>query len=458
MKKNDVFTVEITDMTGEGAGVCRIDGTAVFVPFSAVGDKLKILIVKAKKNYAYGKILEIISPAPSRAENDCPVFGKCGGCVFRHINYEAELEIKLSAVRNNLRRIGGVSGDIVEKINAAPDRVCGYRNKAQYPVTESDGRVTAGFFSPRSHRVNPCTDCALQPPEFAAITECICAFLTEKGISAYNEVLKIGLVRHIYLRYAEITGEIMVIIVINGQSLPHSAELCSRLKNLLGGRLKSFGINVNTADTNVIMGEGCTFLYGDPYITDEICGVRVRISPHSFYQVNRTMAERLYKKAAEYAAPQGKTVLDLYCGTGTIGLTMANEAEKIIGVEIVPDAVRDAAANAKAGGITNAEFICADAASAAADLKRRGISADTVIVDPPRKGCSPELLAAVAEGFSPERIVYISCDSATLSRDIKILSGCGYTPVKAEAFDLFPRTAHIETVCLLESGKDKIGN
>ncbi len=449
MKKNETYEIEITGLTSEGSGVGRIDGIAVFVPFSAIGDRLKVLIVKAKKSFAYGKILEVLKPSPDRIKADCPVFGRCGGCVYRHLSYNAERASKQLVVQNNIQRIGGFEGFEVEPILADDVRTLGYRNKAQYPFGIIDEKPAAGFYSARSHRITPSPYCALQPPVFAEILDYTLNFLEQNGVSIYDESTHSGLWRHLFLRQAQKTGEIMVMPVINGNALPSKNEYVNGLKNLLGDNLTSVMLNINTEDTNVILGNECLHLYGQGFITDELCGVKVRISPLSFYQVNRDMAERLYLKAAEYADPKGKTVLDLYCGAGTIGLSMAKSAKKIIGVEIIPDAVEDAKINARENGIENAEFICGDAAKAAEILAKRKLHPDVVIVDPPRKGCEEKLLQIIAHEFSPEKIVYVSCDSATLSRDLKILASNGYKLLKATPCDLFPGTPHVECCALL---------
>lgn len=445
MKKNEEYVMDITDVTVEGGGIGRLDGMAVFVPVTAVGDTVKVRILKAKKTYAYGKAVEIIKPSPDRVESDCAVFNRCGGCVYRHISYEAERGIKQNQVKEVIKRIGGF--DMEPEPIMYSDNQYGYRNKAQYPVS-ADGKV--GFFAFHSHRIIPCSNCALQPEIFGDIVKCTEEWIAENGISIYNEEKHKGLLRHIYLRKAEATGEIMFTAVINGEALPFTGELIEKLKAVCKGYLKSVQLNINTDNTNVILGKKCRVLYGEKYITDILCGISVRLSPLSFYQVNRTMAEMLYKKAEEYANPHGKTVLDLYCGAGTIGLSMAEKAKSIIGVEIVPEAVEDAIFNAEKNGIKNAEFICADAAEAAEKLAKRGERADVVIVDPPRKGCSPELIETVAKAFCPERVVYVSCDPATLARDVKLFAEMGYTLKKYTPADLFPRTAHVETVALLE--------
>ncbi len=448
MKKNDEFILDITDVTSEGSGVGKLDGMAVFVPLTTVGDVIKVKALKVKKSYAYGKTLEIVKPSSDRVEPDCAVFNKCGGCVYRHISYESEKRIKQNQVKEVIKRVGGV--DLEPQPILSPKDTENYRNKAQYPV-DICGKV--GFFAFHSHRIIPCNQCALQPAIFEDILRCAEEWISEFGISVYNETSHKGLLRHIYLRFAEDTGEIMFTAVINGESLPFEKELVKMLRVVCGERLKSVQLNINKDKTNVILGKNCKVIFGEAFITDILCGVKVRLSPLSFYQVNRTMAEVLYKKAEEYAEPQGKTVLDLYCGAGTIGLSMATKAEQIIGVEIVPEAVDDAIFNAQNNGISNAEFICADATEAADKLAKRGIKADVVIVDPPRKGCSTELIDTIANKFSPERVVYVSCDPATLARDIKAFSENGYALNEYTPVDLFPRTAHVETVALLSRQK-----
>lgn len=445
MQKNDEIILNITDMTSDGSGIGKYDGMAIFVPLTAIGDTARVKILKVKKTYAFGKLTEIIEPSPDRAENHCPSFSQCGGCVYRHISYAAECRIKTDKVYEAIKRIGGA--DMPPRPIICSENTEHYRNKAQYPIA-ADG--AAGFFAFHSHRIVKCPDCALQPEIFSQITAACTEWIRDNSISVYNEEKHAGLLRHIYIRIAEKTGEIMVCAVINGKSLPCSNDFVSRIKSVCVEKIKSIGININTDKTNVILGEKCRVLYGEEYITDILCGVRVRLSPLSFYQVNRATAERLYKKAAEYAVPAGKTVLDLYCGAGTIGLSMAKEAKKIIGVEIVPQAVEDARFNAGLNGITNAEFICSDAAGAAAELAKKGIKPDVIIVDPPRKGCTAELIGTIAETFKPERVVYVSCDPATLARDIKMFAEKGYALNEYTPVDMFPRTSHVETVALLE--------
>lgn len=441
MKKNDIIQLDIDAMSSLGSGIGRYEGLAVFVPLSAVGDKLMVKILKVKSNCAFGKIEEILTPSPTRCQPDCAVFSKCGGCVYRHISYEEELRIKRQSVEDAINRIGKVS--LAAKPIVSNGKSYGYRNKAQYPVAQS-GNV--GFFANHSHRIIECENCLLQPKEFARICEIFTFWMQNSGNLPYNEETGKGLVRHLYMRKAVNTGEIMVCLVINGEKVNAAKRLVEDLKEELGDALKTVVLNINKNRTNVILSDKCVNLYGDGYIYDILCGVKVRLSPLSFYQVNHDMAELLYKKAAEYAEVKNKTVLDLYCGAGTIGLSMATEAKNIIGVEIIPEAVEDAKFNAQNNGITNARFICSDAADAAKTLAKENIKPDVIIVDPPRKGCSEELLHTIANDFFPDRLVYVSCDPATLARDINILNELGYELIEYTPFDLFPRTSHCETV------------
>ena len=452
MKKNDLINLEIIDTTLDGNGVGKHDGLTVFVNSAVTGDVVTAHILKIKTNYAFAKIKSILKPSEHRVEVNCSAYPKCGGCRFRHICYKKELEIKENNVKNNLKRIGNVE-PLHEPIFAlSPD---GYRNKAQYPIRKENGQIKIGFFAGHSHRVIDCPDCTLQPPEFSEAIAFFKEFLEKYNISVYDEEQNTGLVRHIYLRKAVVTNEIMVTVVINGYDIPFIDEMIASFKKVFGSDLKSLVLNINCQKTNVIMGEECKVLFGSDHITDILCGVKVRISPLSFYQVNHDVAEELYYKAAEYAQPQDKFVLDLYCGAGTIGLSMAKKAKRIIGVEIVPEAVEDACFNAKQNGFENTEFICGDASYAAEELNSRGIKPDVVILDPPRKGCDPELISIIAEDFAPERVVYVSCDPATLARDCKLFKEQGYETEKCTPFDMFPRTGHVECVVKLVRNNDK---
>ncbi len=446
LKKNDVIELEITGFSSEGSGVGHYDGQAVFAAGAAAGDTVSCVIIKAKKNYAIGKIQHILKASKDRIIPDCPVFPRCGGCQYRHISYEAELEIKTQKVRDAFRRIGHLETVPENAVGAvSPER---YRNKAQYPVETANGRLLTGFYAPFSHRVIDCKNCLLQPAEFSDILKIVAKWCEKFKIPTYDEKTGKGLLRHIYIRKGFESGEIMVCLVINGDRIFKKDELISALTKA-NSNIKTVLLNHNTEDTNVIMGKEETVIYGKGYIEDILCGKKFRISPLSFYQVNHAQAQRLYEKAAEFAiTPDTKVLLDMYCGAGTIGLTMAHKVEKLIGVEIVPEAVEDAKINAKLNGTENARFICADATEAAKILENEKIQPDTVILDPPRKGCDSELLDTVTK-MNPERIVYVSCDPATLARDLAILEEKGYKTQKAVPYDLFPRTVHIECCVLL---------
>lgn len=448
LKKNDIIRLEITGMTSQGSGVGRYEGIAIFVAASAIADVLDVRIIKTSKNYAIGKIESIITPSEARITPDCPVSGSCGGCTYRHIDYGEELKIKRQKVLDAVTRIGGLDGEIVGNIVGAPD--CnGYRNKAQLPIgTDRDGNYIAGFYAFHSHRIIDSKSCLLQPPIFAKVCDVFRKWCDIFKPSVYNELTHKGLLRHLYIRYGEASGDVMVCLVLNGEKAEGERQLAEMLKSEING-FKSLIININRDKTNVILGDRCRTVYGDEYITDTLCGLKFNLSPLSFYQVNRTQAQRLYETAAEYAALSGDEILlDLYCGTGTIGLSMAKNARKLIGVEIIPQAIENARENAKNNGITNAEFICGDAAKAAEELKHRGETPDVIIVDPPRKGLAAELIDTISN-FDPKRVVYVSCDCATLARDIKLFGEKGYCVQKLTPVDLFPRTAHVESVVLM---------
>ncbi|MBQ8784401.1 MAG: 23S rRNA (uracil(1939)-C(5))-methyltransferase RlmD [Clostridia bacterium] len=447
LKKNDKIAINIDSCTSLGSGVGKYNGMTVFAANTAPGDHAVLHIIKVKPNYAIGKVEKIIHPSKMRIQPECPVFEKCGGCAFGHIDYEEELKIKAQQVKDNFKRLAGIEIEPQPIISGKNDKR--YRNKAQYPVqSDSNGLALIGFYAPHSHRVVDCADCLLQPEEFKKVTDVFRNWVRLFKISTYNEATHKGLLRHIYVRKAVKTDELMVCVVINGNDIPFKDELIFELKDALPN-LKSIVLNKNKKDTNVVLGDECITLYGNGYITDELCSLRFDISPLSFYQVNHDTAELLYNKAKEYAGLSGnETVLDLYCGTGTIGLTMAKDAKQIIGVEIIPQAIQNAVENAKKNGIDNARFICADASKAAEMLKEEGIQPDVAIIDPPRKGCSRDLLETLSK-MNPNRIVYVSCDSATLARDVKILEELGYNPEEVTPVDMFPRTPHCEAVCLL---------
>ena len=446
LKKNDIVKLSIENCTLQGSGVGRYDGLAVFVPMTTKGDEIEAHILKVKPNCAFAKVHCITKPSPDRIEPDCSAYSKCGGCVFRHIDYEAEAKIKQQFVVDSFKRIGGI--DITPEPIIAFSGRTGYRNKAQFPVEKTDDGLKIGFFSTHSHRVVECRSCPLQPAEFENILNAFEKYAVKNNISVYDETAHSGLLRHICLRKAAATGEVMVCAVINGKALPREDELVKTLTDC-DSSIKSIVINVNKEKTNVIFGKTCRNIFGSGYIEDVLCGCRFRISMFSFYQVNPAQAEKLYSKAAEYAGLSGsETVLDLYCGTGTIGLTMAKKAKKVIGVEIVPEAIEDAKTNAVLNSAVNAEFICADASEAAGKLENDGVRPDVVVLDPPRKGCSKDVLQTVAK-MSPDRIVYISCDPATLARDCVVLDELGYSVNAVCPVDMFPGCGHVETACLL---------
>lgn len=451
MKKNDIIDLEITSLTSEGSGIGRYDGMAVFVPFTAVGDVISCRILKVLKSYAYGKIESIITPSPSRIVNDCLVFGRCGGCVYRHISYSAELAAKEQIVRDAFERIGGLNPEFLPICGS--EHIDGYRNKLQMPLAKADnGEIMSGFFSERSHHVVPVEHCRLQFERFSEIVAFIKEQLKALKISVYNEQENQGVMRHIFLRRGHYSGEVCAVLVARRKT-PEMAKLAAALTKRFP-EITGVVLNVNPDRTNVILGEREVLLSGKAEIADTMCGVSVEISPKSFYQVNTPAAEKLYGQAAEFVQPRGKTILDLYCGAGTIGLSMANEAKKIIGAEIVPEAVENAKRNALNSGFDNAEFICADASRAAEKLAEKGLSPDVIMLDPPRKGCGEETLRACVK-MNPERIVMISCNPATASRDCKFLAENGYAVERVRAFDLFPRTRHVECVVLMSRVEKK---
>ena len=445
LKKNDEIKLYIDAFSSEGSGIGRFEGMAVFVDGAAAGDTVLAHIIKVKPNYAVGKLLKVLSPSKDRIAPDCPLTATCGGCAFRHVSYEAEVKMKREKVENAFKRIGGIDRELDGFIEA--DSLVGYRNKAQYPVG-FDRELKIGFYALHTHRIVNCDNCLLQPEVFADIVAVIRKWTVEFGVPVYDGESGKGLLRHIYIRQGTVSKEIMVCLVINGDGIPSEKQLVERLSGFAD--IKSIALNINKKDSNVILGDVCRTIYGSDYIYDELCGVKIRLSPLSFYQINHTQAEKLYEKACEYAdLDGGETVVDMYCGAGTIGLSMSRKAKRIIGIEIVAPAVEDAKFNAELNGIENAGFYCMDAAEAAQMLREKGINPDVIILDPPRKGCAEGLVKTVSE-MNPDRIVYVSCDPATLARDCKRFSQFGYNVEKLTAVDLFPRTLHVETVCCLK--------
>lgn len=454
MNKNDIIRLSIIDMTADGSGVGKTDdGVVVFVPDTAVGDILDVRILKVKKNLCYGKVESIVTPSQDRIEPKCPVSTRCGGCVYRHLKYDAELKVKHKKVYDAVTRIGKVDGDFLQPIiGADSDRVDRYRNKAQIPVgVNKNGEVEMGFYSRHSHRIAPCDDCLLSPRIFTEISNLFKDFVKKYPYLIYSEETHSGKIRHLYLRIAEQTGEVMVCVVVNGRSFDHQEELFNSIVEKYT-QVKSIVINVNKAKTNVILGYENIVVYGKESITDVLCDLEFELSPLAFYQVNRVQAQRLYEKAREYAhLSRDDVLLDLYCGTGTIGLSMAKECKELIGVEIIDKAIENAKKNAVNNGTDNARFICSDATQAADKLKKEGITPDVIVVDPPRKGLTEKLVDTIVK-MSPKRVVYVSCDPATLARDLKQFEELQYSVKEITPVDLFPRTAHVESVCLLKRG------
>ncbi len=448
LKKNDIIPLTITSTTAEGNSVGHYDdGMAVFVPLSVPGEKLSVRILKVKKTYAFGKIEGIIEASPSRIDVDCPYFSKCGGCVWRHIKYDEECKIKEQRVKDAVERIGGIKTKFNPIIRN--DLINRYRNKAQLPIgLSTNNEIQLGFYAFHSHRIIDCKDCMLQPKEFEKVMNITREFIKISNNDIYNENTGKGRLRHLYIRKGEVTNELMVCYVVNSNGLKQEDKLIEMLKNDLPN-LKTVIINSNREKTNVILGSKNRVAYGNGYITDELCSTKFKISPFSFWQVNRRQAEKLYNKVSEYANLSSDDILlDLYCGTGTIGLTMARKCKKLVGVEIVEDAVKDAEENSKLNNIDNAKFICSDAPKAVQILEKDGLKPDVIILDPPRKGCGEELVNTIGK-MSPKRIVYVSCDPATLARDLKFFSEIGYTTQEITPCDMFSRTAHVETVVLM---------
>ena len=444
--KNQIYEAVICDYTAEGLGVAKIDGCAVFIPNAVYGEKVLVRIEKAQKTWATGKMTEILEKSPHRINRECNVAKLCGGCDFHHMDYEEESRLKADRVRQALNRIGGESLDAMP-ILAAP--TCqSYRNKAQYPVSSRKGRLFAGFFKAGTHEVVENDRCLILPQEADQVKNIVIDHGNRFRITAYDETAHQGLLRHIYVRRGAVSGQVLVCLAINGRKYPHEKELIESLKAVPG--FATLVLSVNTKKGNTVLGDEFLTLYGPGYIEDTLCGLTFRLSPRSFYQVNHHQAQRLYDAAISLAGiTKADTVLDLYCGVGTITLAMARAAGKVIGVEVIPQAVEDARENAKRNGIDNAEFFCGDAGQAALMLEKQGTKADVVVVDPPRKGLNADAIEALHR-FNPRRIVYVSCDPATLARDVALLKERGYRLATATAADLFPRCAHVESIVCLE--------
>lgn len=454
INKNDEFELEIDDIGSEGEGIAHIDGYALFIKDAVPGDIVRVKVIKAKKNYGYGRLVEVLQPSANRVEPVCPVAKQCGGCQIQHISYEAQLAYKENKIKNCLIRLGKFPK---EQIDAITEPVMGmehpyhYRNKAQFPVGRSkDGELVTGFYASRTHSIIPAADCAIQDTRNEEILKVVLDFMKEFQIEPYDETTHSGLVRHILTRVGHHTGDIMVCLVINGTRLPYHEQLTERLRKIDG--MKSISLNVNKEKTNVILGNKVKTLWGDDYIVDMIGDVKYQISPLSFYQVNPLQTQKLYSTALEYAGLTGNEVVwDLYCGIGTISLFLAQKAKMVYGVEIVPEAIEDANCNKKLNGIENVEFFVGASEEVLPQKYKESngkMSADVIVVDPPRKGCDIALLQTILN-MSPERVVYVSCDPATLARDLRVLCDGGYELKKVRGCDMFGHSGHVETVVLM---------
>ncbi len=447
-KKNDLVTVKIEDMGHDGEGIGKAEGYTLFVKDAVIGDTVEAKVMKAKKNYGYARLMQVLEPSPYRVEPKCPCARACGGCQLQFLSYDKQLEFKKNKVQGNLERIGGSQNLTIDKV-IGMEKPFRYRNKAQYPVGKNkDGEIITGFYAGRTHSIIPNRDCYLGAKVNQEILNEVLAYMEENHVEPYEEESGKGLVRHILIRNGFRTGEIMVCLIINGKSIPKADKLVARLRAIEG--MTSISLNVNTKRSNVILGEKVQVLWGQAYISDYIGDIKFEISPLSFYQVNPVQTEKLYGTALEYAGITGEeTVWDLYCGIGTISLFLAQKAKQVYGVEIVPPAIEDAKKNARINGIENAEFYVGKAEEVLPEkYEKEGIKADVIVVDPPRKGCEPIVLETMLQ-MKPERIVYVSCDSATLARDLKVLCQEAYQVEKVAVCDMFGNSVHVETVAKL---------
>ena len=448
LEKNRIYRAHIDGYSSEGLGIARIDGQVVFVHGAVRGETCDVLVMKVLKNAAFGKIAALAEPSPARRQPDCPYYGRCGGCDFRHMSYEEELWAKRARVQDALTRIGGAEVTVEEILGA--EQPLHYRNKSIYPISPA-GEV--GFYRARSHQVVHVEHCLIQKPEADALAQAVRDYIARFQVEPYNEATGRGLLRHLYVR-TSCRGESLACLLVNGSRLPHEQELVDMLRAAAPG-VCGVVLGENTRRGNAILGDRYRTLWGRDYLTDTLCGLELRLSVPSFYQVNHDQAQRLYEKALEYAGLTGRELaVDLYCGAGTITQVLARRARHVIGGEIVPEAIRDAEDSARRNGVENVEFLCGDASRLAAELRQRGLRPDVICVDPPRKGLAPDVVEAAAS-MTPGRIVYVSCDPATLARDVARFALLGYCPVRACAVDLFPGTAHVETVCLLSKLQSK---
>lgn len=447
VEKNNDYEIEITSMGHNGEGVGKIEGFTVFVPDGIVGETITTKIIKVEKNYSIGKILSILKPSENRVEPLCKIYKKCGGCNVQHINYEGQLSFKKQRVQDAVTRIGKLENITVKEV-LGMDNPYRYRNKVQLPIGDLNGETLVGFYAPRSHEIIDMETCYIQDEVADKVVKLLRQWIKKYKIEIYNEQTGTGVIRHIMIRRAFKTGELMIVLVTNTVDFNYKQEFIDLILNNVD-KVSSIIQNVNRKNTNIVLGDLCKTIWGKDTITDYIGEFKFNISPQSFFQVNPIQTEILYKKALEFANLDGtQTVFDAYCGAGTISLFLAQGAKKVYGVEIVPEAIANAIENAENNNITNAEFIVGEAEKVIPNLIEKGIKADVVVVDPPRKGCDPELLNAIAR-MSPPRIVYVSCDPGTLARDLGILKELGYTTKEIQPVDMFPQTAHVENACLL---------
>lgn len=446
IKKNNDYEVDIIDINHDGQGVGKIDNYSVFIDGVVIGEKVKIKLIKVNKTYGYGKLLQVLEPSKDRIEPLCKISNKCGGCNICHIAYKKQLEYKTELVKQNLRRIGKIDVDVNDIIGMA--NPYNYRNKAQFPVRDVNGDIKIGFYAKNSHNVIECDDCKIQDGIINKVKDVIYNFMIENGVSAYNEETQKGDIRHILVRTGKKTGQVMVVLVINSNDLQHKEALINMLVKDIPN-LASIVLNINKKNTNVILGEQDIKIWGNSYIEDYINGYKFKISPKSFYQVNPVQTDVLYNKVLEYANLTGnEIVFDLYCGIGTITLNLTQKSKFVYGVEIVPDAIRNAKENAKINDINNIKFLEGKSEEIIPKMYNDGIKADVVVVDPPRKGCDTTLLNTLIK-MSPKRIVYVSCNPSTLARDLKILTENGFEVKKVQPVDMFPMSMHVETVVQL---------
>lgn len=450
MQKNDIINLEISDIAIDGNGIGRHNNFVIFVPHCAVGDYLEVKILKVQKNYSFGKIERILTPSPDRINIDCEVYPKCGGCSFRHINYTSELKIKENHVKECIRKIAHINGVKINQIIGS-SHILEYRNKIQIPVKkDSSSNVIAGFYRLHSHEIVPINECKLNPHIFNEIVNDIKVWVKHYNIEPYNETTQTGILRHIYIRQAEKNKELSVCLIINSEYLNHQDNLIT----LLTGKYKkivSIVININTKKTNVVLGDKSKIIFGKSSISDELCGIKLNISHNSFYQVNHKQTEILYETVKNILNLKGnETIIDLYCGMGAIGLYLSSFVANIIGVDIVEESINSAKCNAKINNIKNSQFIYGDSSSSFKNIINDGIKPDIVIIDPPRKGCNKELIYNIIK-IRPQKVVYISCNPSTLARDLKLFCQNEFAPIIITPIDLFPRTAHVETVVLLSN-------